>query len=232
MQGKIIFFDFDKTITNEDTLLPAAYFFLKYKKNRIRYFLAAGSFIAFRIRIISEYRFKEILCTLMVKGLDEEKVYNIASRFYNENASRPFFNPAVIELLNDYKLKGDEIYLVSSNFEFLLEPLKELLPIDGIFATVSGKKGKKYSGKILGEVCSFEHKVTRTSHLLQHNSTVCYGDSKGDFMLMNACSSSFLIKHKKKSITRRIFYLFNLLLGGLSVGSEYSSSIVPFRNQY
>ncbi len=232
MQGEIIFFDFDKTITNEDTLLPAVYFFLRSKNERMRSFLAAASFIAFRMKFISEHRFKEVLCSLMVKGLDEESVYSIASRFYNANVSRPFFNPAIVGLLNDYKLKGDEIYLVSSNFDFLLEPLKELLPVDGIFATVSEKMGRKYSGKIVGEVCSFERKVTRTSHLLHHSSTVCYGDSKGDFMLMNACTKSFLIKHKKKSIPARIFYYFHLILGVPSGGSENSATIVPFRNQH
>jgi len=229
LPGKIIFFDFDKTLTNEDTLLPAAYFFLKYKKKSIRFPFIAASFIAFRMKLISEYRFKEILCEYMVKGLNEEKAYNIASSFFEFNASRQFFNPRIIEILKDYNTKGYKIYLVSSNFEFLLEPLKEILPVDGIYATTAKKHEKIYSGKISGEVCSFERKLTRTSHLLQNNQTVCYGDSEGDFALMNACNMSYLVKHNKKSIPGRIFHFFRLITGVPETSSASSFRIIPFK---
>ncbi len=230
MPGKVIFFDFDKTLTLEDTILPAAYFFLRWRKNKVKFPFAAASYIAFRLKIISEYKFKEMLCAYMVKGLNDEEVYVISSAFFASISSRRFFNPQIIEILKDHNKKGEKIYIVSSNFGFLLEPLKDFVPVDGIFATEAEKKDKVYSGKISGDVCVADNKLLRAAHLIPGGQTICYGDSEGDFALMNACSKSYLVKHKKKSIPRKIIHLLRTMSGISADASENSFRIVPFKN--
>ena len=100
--------------------------FLDGEKRRFSIPFAASSFISFRLKIITEDKFKEKLCNYMVNGLKDEEVYKIASGFFASNSSRHFFNHELIEILKDHSTQGDKVYIVSSNFRFLLEPLKGL----------------------------------------------------------------------------------------------------------
>ncbi len=99
-----------------------------------------------------------------------------------------------------------------------------------MYATEAERKENVYTGKISGQICTGENKLKDVTHLMREEQSICYGDSEGDYALMNACSNSFLVKHKKKSFTEKVIYLLRTISGIPVNESENSVRIIPFKN--
>ncbi len=227
---KIVLFDFDKTITKIDTILLFYHYFLNQRNKGYRYSIVVLLFGLFKLNIISEHSLKQFLCSSLVKGLSESEVELIARNFYKEYSAK-IFNSQLIEELKLRRLKGEKVYIVSSNFDFLLKPLFNILPIEDIFATTTEKSNHIFTGKLIGNVCSGKEKLKRVSELINgidKNFSTGFGDSPNDYEFLFACNTSFLVKYKKGN--KKIATLIKLLFGKFDF-SNPNTEIISFKKK-
>lgn len=126
-KNKVVFFDFDKTLTNVDTTLLITYFILKNIGALYKYPVVLLIFIVFRLGLVSEQFFKEKLCLILVKDRNIYDIKKIVNLFYDSYAKRLFNSKTTNHLLEHFE-GGYKVYIVSSNFNFIIEPLLRFVP--------------------------------------------------------------------------------------------------------
>ena len=221
-KNKVVVFDFDKTLTNIDTSLVFSRFILQNIGALYKYPFVLSIFIAFRLGLVSEQLFKEKLCLLLVKGRSIGTIKKIVNRFYDSYA-KSLFNSKMIDLLLSYSKEDFSIYIVSSNFNFLIEPVLDLYPINGILSTIAESDNSLFTGNLKGSVCNGNEKLLRASDILSKSKkifSIGYGDSAGDYPLLKACDISYKIKHRNTSKFNTFKGLFNLLLGRIYIAES------------
>ncbi len=216
---KIVVFDFDKTLTNIDTTLLLTRFILKNIGSLYKFPFVLSIFIAFRLRLVSDQFFKEKLCQILVKNRSVYTINKIVKQFYDSYAEI-LFNSKMTNLLLGYSKEGFKVYIVSSNFNFLIEPLLDMYPIDGILSTIAESDSFLYTGNLKGSVCNGNEKLLRVSDILTKSTKILligYGDSVGDYPLLKACDIAYLIKHRNSSKFNEFNRLINLLWGKIDI---------------
>lgn len=214
---KLILFDFDKTITTADTLLPISLYLSKELNNRLAFPKIILSFILFRLGLKDEYKFKESIITKLVKGCNQEIIEQLILNFYTKNYNKLFL-AEVLKIISEESLAGNKIQIISSNFDIFLNPIVNLLPIGIIESTNVELTDGIITGKLLGEICTKDEKARRLLHLRQKfnfTEVIAYGDSTADYEMLRNADKSYLIKIILKKRTEKyvnqIKNLFGLL---------------------
>lgn len=183
----LVFFDFDGTLTTRDTILPLGLFLArkgpdKYKKIS----LLALRLILLKLRLITNHAFKARFCELLLKNESEEATATAARIFVQDYVQGILRKPVVERLLNHVQ-KGDEVYLVSSNFGFVLRALRGKWPLNGVVATEAEVDGGRFTGRIAGRSCEGKAKLARVVSRFGEprvREATAYGDSRGDRELL------------------------------------------------
>jgi phosphatidylglycerophosphatase C len=183
----LVFFDFDRTLTTRDTILPLGLFLSRAgpgARSKTARFLWA--LLLLKGRVLSNHEFKEKFCRWLVKGKSQEDIETLARSFANRYVAGRL-NPAVVQKLNEHRKRGDEVYIVSSNFRFLLEAMMEHLRTNGVIATELEILDGRYTGNLLGRACSGSEKLSRVLTRFGRErveEAVAYGDSADDRCLL------------------------------------------------
>jgi phosphatidylglycerophosphatase C len=185
----LVFFDFDGTLTRRDTILPLG---IALARARPRTSLAMARFVWLLIclkgRLLSNHQFKQAFCGLFLKGRSQTEIDDL-SRAFTERYLEGILKKQIVDALKDHLRKGDEVYLVSSNFAFLLRPLQHTWNASGLIATEPEVKAGLYTGKINGRSCHGSEKVSRVLDLFgpeRVSEATAYGDSRSDRPLLAA----------------------------------------------
>jgi phosphatidylglycerophosphatase C len=183
----LVFFDFDGTLTNRDTIFPLCLFLARAKPNRWKKTtLMLFMFGLLKSRVITNDRFKRGFCRELLAGDPVNKVGALSKQFVDENIQNVVNRP-VLDKLQGHRQQGDEVYLVSSNFGFVLRPLRKAWNISGLIATEAEVKSGRYTGKLVGRVCDGQEKLNRVLERFGHDpvrEATAYGDSRGDYQLL------------------------------------------------
>jgi phosphatidylglycerophosphatase C len=184
----LVFFDFDGTLTTKDTVWPFASF-LSANAGRRRGDLASILLLLLKLKLhlTSNHVFKEQFMRRLVQGESESRIESLTKHFH-ETQLEPILNRAVIRSLLGHIERGDDVYLVSSNFDFFLRPLQERWKVKGIFATQSEVREGHFTGRILGQACDGKEKLDRVIACFGERRTreaVAYGDSQSDLFLLD-----------------------------------------------
>lgn len=218
---KLIVFDFDKTLTVTDTLLPMSLYLSTRLRKRFSFFKVLISFLLFRLNMKSEYDFKKCIINVLIKGKNLEETENLIEEFYKINYDKLFLN-RMIEIISDESESGNEILIISSNLNIFLKPLKKMFPVNNIESTNTEVIKDKYTGELIGNICSGEEKVKR---ILKYKSEknyseiIAYGDSSSDYPMLANANKSFLIRIRYNSITGRMIAKLKSLFGAIPSGS-------------
>ncbi len=182
---KTVLFDFDKTLTRRDTLRPVAHFLAKEFCNRVGLIYVYIALISFRLRLVSEIKMKEVFLSTFVRGRKVNDVSLVVKKFFSRKLEI-LMNRSVFEALERHRKSGDKVFIVSANFDFLLEPLVELWGIDGVIATRTEKVNDVFTGRIIGYTCRGGEKVKRLKEIFAENdiaNMVAFGDIEDEEML-------------------------------------------------
>ncbi|MEM1334342.1 MAG: HAD-IB family hydrolase [Actinomycetota bacterium] len=185
-------FDVDGTLTVRDCVVP----FMRRMSS------AAG--IAARLAVRPHLvvpaaarrdrdRIKELAAAAAFTGLREREVRSAGVDFARHVHDR-WLRSDVVQRLRQHQHDGATTVLVSASFEAYLEPLAELLGVDGVVATRLVSDGGILTGALDGANCRGPEKVRRLhAWLAQHRAdvggrpglhVVAYGDSPGDRELL------------------------------------------------
>jgi phosphatidylglycerophosphatase C len=184
---RLVFFDFDRTLTRRDTILSLGLFLARVNpRPLLTTALLLWTLLLLKMRLISNHEFKEQFCRRLLKGEREDRIQLLSRSFTNERITRQW-NREVVQKLKEHRRLGDEIYIVSSNFCFLLEVVRTHLGADGVIATELEIVDGRYTGSLLGLACSGDEKLSRVLARFGRErveQAVAYGDSPDDRSLL------------------------------------------------
>jgi phosphatidylglycerophosphatase C len=194
---RLVLFDFDCTLTIRDTIWPFTTFLLKQNQRGYTVRLAAlclSGLLKFHV-IPNEY-FKRGLAALLVRGRSAQEMDLVAERFHDAYLEK-ILNQTAVQSLAEHIAHGDEIYIVSSNFDFFLKPLQKKWNLAGIIATRTEVLNGVFTGRIVGNACHGKEKVARVIEcfgLTKIKEAVAYGDSASDTFLLDSVKDGYWVK--------------------------------------
>ncbi|UXP32441.1 haloacid dehalogenase-like hydrolase [Reichenbachiella agarivorans] len=187
-------FDFDGTLTQKDSLFEMA----KHVSSPAIYYLKISVlipvFTLMKTSLLSKQRGKEIFMQLFFGGMKIEDFNQQCYKFCNQRLPE-IIRPKALIALQQYQENNTDTYIVSASPENWIKPWAEKLGIK-VLSTQLEVQNLRITGRILGNNCNHEEKVNRIKNhinLTEYNHIVAYGDTKGDFPMLNLANT----KHYK-----------------------------------
>ena len=190
---QIYAFDFDGTITTEDTLA----LFLKYYQGRAKWaskvLTLLPQFALYGLKVIDRTQVKRHVMRRFFKGHALADVQARADSFARD-VIPGLIRPQAQARLDELKAQNAALYIVSASIEHYLHPWAASQGIKTVFAT----QLETVEGRLTGELHGFnvwgEGKIARIRAEMGHTPyeiVEAYGDSEGDKPLLYAAKASF-----------------------------------------
>jgi len=189
-------FDFDKTLTQSDTLF--GFFAYSSKKDTWFYLSSLVYFFAaflYKVRIINNFKLKNFGVYLFIKGMRKDD--------YKKNClqyAHKIKLTSLIAKLEGYVKEGHEVYIISGSLKDYVQATFSNLDVTVIGSTLSFKKGKINN---LSFNCFGKNKVEALKKVNVFELDIFFTDSFLDLSLMNIANMSNLVKQKKENIVLR-----------------------------
>lgn len=189
---KIAFFDFDGTITTDDSLLK----FIRFVVGDFRFLFGVGVLspilAAYKLKLIPNYRAKQKMLSWFFKGISEQEFKNIANQ-YSLNHIDKILRPKAMERIAYHKRQGHKIVLVSASIECWLEPWCKKNDLE-LIATKLEISDSVVTGNLLSKNCFGIEKVNRIKekyNLDEFEYIYVYGDSSGDKEMLELADEKY-----------------------------------------
>lgn len=193
----IAFFDFDGTITTKDTMLQ----FIRFSKGNLMYYtglvLLLPVLAAFKMGVIPNWRAKEMLFSFYFKGMEVQKAILLGQEFCQKVVPQILRREAVREI-EFHQKAGTKMVVVTASFPIWIKPWCDSHQFELIATGYDIKEGK-LTGSIKGKNCQGDEKVQRIKEqfdLSQYEKIYAYGDSNGDYKMLNLADVKYM-KWKK-----------------------------------
>ncbi|MEW6992571.1 HAD family hydrolase [Colwelliaceae bacterium 6441] len=181
----IALFDFDGTITNEDTYTK----FIFYSTSKVR--LAIGLLLVFpviflyKMGLLSAARTRPILTKVAFWNRNKEKVMKVAKEYAS------LYLPSVIrdnamERIIWHKNQGDMVFVVSASLDVYLSFWCEMHGLKLICSELESENNK-YTGNYVSGDCCGENKVKFIKNnvdISKYSSVFAYGDTEEDLPML------------------------------------------------
>lgn len=185
-------FDFDGTITKSDSLLKFICFAVGNFRFAVGLILLSPILIAYKLKIISNYKAKSKVLSFFFKGYTEVEFKKIALK-YSLSQIDKIVRPMAYDRFLWHKEQGHKIVVVSASIECWLGPWCKKNGFDLLGTKLEINNGI-VTGKILGKNCYGIEKVSRIKEkydLSKINYIYAYGDSKGDKQMLDLANEPF-----------------------------------------
>jgi phosphatidylglycerophosphatase C len=173
-------FDFDGTITTQDTFRP----FLSFAGGRARLVLGTALLgpmvVGYELGWVHASRMRAAAAYLCCRGRSERELRELGAR-YGETLAR-LFRPEALERIRWHKERGDTVVVVSASLRPYLEDLCGGLGVELVCTELEVRR-KVLTGRYLGGDCTGPEKArrVRAAYDLARYSTVhAYGDTRED----------------------------------------------------
>lgn len=177
----IAFFDFDGTITTDDSLLK----FIRFVVGDLKFIIGLGVLspvlIIYKLKLIPNYRAKQIMLSYFFKGMAEKDFMAVARRYSLEHIDTILRSKAM-EKIRWHQERGDKVVIVSASLECWLKPWCELHNIEVLATQLKVEEGI-VTGQFLTKNCygiEKEHRIKEAYNLSNYTHIYAYGDSRGD----------------------------------------------------
>jgi HAD superfamily hydrolase (TIGR01490 family) len=204
----IHFFDVDYTLVRQST----SYYFLREGLSQgILSFrqLRQLPFEWFRYKIgRANLNFIEQAVT-QLGGMDRKTVDDLAQSCFTRRLKANIYTQGK-QYIRDLLGRGEGVYLATSSFRFLIEPLEQFLSLSDSLASTLEFAGGKTTGRLLGKALFGENKKTAAQEWLRERNIPpedlwFYSDSYTDLPLLEFCGhpvavnpDRFLVREAKK----------------------------------
>lgn len=182
---KLAIFDFDGTITRRDGFIPFMFFTHGVLKTVLKTVLLSPILFLYIIKVLPNWKAKEIVFASFYKGWPEGKFNQLASQYALKHLSS-IVKASATQRLQWHQEKGHKIVIVSASFENYLGVWCQKEGFDCI-ATKIEIKNQKLTGKFASPNCYGEEKIRRIREKYDLNDfefIYAYGDSQADKSLM------------------------------------------------
>jgi len=177
----IAFFDFDGTITTDDSLLKFIRFVVGDMKFLAGLALLSPMLILYKLKLIPNYRAKQMMLSYFFKGMRAEHFLEIANE-YSLSHIQKILRPKAMEKIQWHHDNGDRVVVVSASLECWLRPWCDQNALE-LIGTRLEIKEDKVTGNLLSKNCYGIEKANRIYQnytLDNYEMIYAYGDSRGD----------------------------------------------------
>ncbi len=185
-------FDFDGTLTTKDSLFE----FLKFHHGPLSMWIKLALFspvmVFFWLRIIPNWKAKEMLLIYFFKGTPTKAFQESCKQFSDRIIPRILSDQAMKKLAYHQK-NGDRTLVISASVEDWLNDWCQKQKLELLATKMEVREGK-VTGRIQGKNCYGIEKVNRLNEYLDlsdYQEVYAYGDSKGDRDLLNIATKPF-----------------------------------------
>jgi len=192
---KLALFDFDGTITNQDSLMH----FIRFSHGNYRFFLGliflSPVLIKYLFGLLNNQNAKEKVYKHYFYAWNEEKFQSLCND-YATQALPKIIRPHALEKINWHQAQGHRVIVVSASIENYLRPWCKLndLELQGTKLQFSEKNGEsQFTGFFSSLNCHGVEKRNRINSLLDLQSyeyIYAYGDSQGDKEMLELANES------------------------------------------
>lgn len=178
---KIAFFDFDGTITTDDSLLKFIRFVVGNFKFMQGLAVLSPVLILYKLKIIPNYKAKQMMLSYFFKGMSE-KHFNEVARKYSLEHIDSIVREDAMKQIQWHHANGHRVVVVSASLECWLYPWCEKNGLELIGTRLEVIDGI-ITGRLLTKNCYGIEKVNRIRaryNLEEYEYIYAYGDSSGD----------------------------------------------------
>ena len=189
---QIALFDFDGTITTDDSLIKFIRFVVGDSKFIWGMTLLSPILIVYKLSLIPNYKAKQYMLSYFFKGMSEEKFRQVANE-YSLKHIKTILRPKAMEKIAWHKEQGHKVVIISASMECWLKAWCVDNNLE-LIATKMEIKNGIITGKLLTKNCYGIEKANRLQekyNLNDYDYIYVYGDSRGDRELLELSDESF-----------------------------------------
>lgn len=180
-------FDFDHTLINCDSLIPALIDINGLWKTSAEFLLVLPKAIQYCFGKISRQDMKEEILSRTIKDFPIEEIKRKGKEFADNHLDR-YLKPQALEKLQWHQSRGHRCLLISASLDFYLEPWAERYGFEKVICSrLEISSQNRVTGKLLGLNCwGIEKKLRFLSYAgpKENYQLYMYGDSLGDMDLL------------------------------------------------
>lgn len=179
--NRLVLFDFDGTITTQDSLKKFLLYYHSLPKVITGLIILSPILIGYLLKIVSNNIAKEILFQWYFKNELLEKFNATCHQFAKEEIQK-ILRTEALNLIQQHKANGDTIVVVTASPENWVSPWCLEINIQCI-GTRLYVHSNRLTGKFEGENCYGPEKARRIKELYnlkEFSEIIAYGDSRGD----------------------------------------------------
>lgn len=177
----IAFFDFDGTITTDDSLLKFIRFVVGDMKFIMGLCVLSPMLVIYKLKLIPNYMAKQMMLSYFFKGMAEKDFMAVASRYSLEHIDT-IVRSLAMEKIRWHQERGDKVVVVSASLECWLKPWCEIHNLDVLATRLKIEEGI-VTGQFLTKNCygiEKEYRIKEAYDLSNYTHIYAYGDSRGD----------------------------------------------------
>ncbi|WP_420319787.1 HAD family hydrolase [Flagellimonas sp.] len=189
MVKRIVVFDFDGTITKEDSLFGFLKFVFGFQFY-LKLISISHNLLGFKLGLINNHQAKQILFSHFFRGWNIDD-FNIICRNYIKQIK---VRDKAMATIRGHLSSGDYVLIISASFENLIKPWASMNNIRTVLGTRIEVEDKKITGNFLGKNCYGIEKVYRLLKLFPEKTNfylIAYGDSEGDKELLEYANEAY-----------------------------------------
>jgi phosphatidylglycerophosphatase C len=188
----LVLFDFDGTITKDDSFLK----FIRFVVGDVRFLIGlivlSPILVAYKLKLIPNYKAKQKMLSWFFKGYSENDFRKVANK-YSLNHIDKILRPKAMERLKWHKEQNHKIVIVSASIDCWLRSWCEKNGFE-LLATQLEIENGIVTGKLLTKNCYGQEKVNRIKesyNLKEYEYIYAYGDSRGDKEMLELADENF-----------------------------------------
>lgn len=192
MKKNLALFDFDGTITYNDSFLEI----IKFQKGKWAFYkgflFMAPIMVLFKLKVIPNWKAKEMVITYFFKG-DTYHDFQKKCDDFAETIIPKMLRPKAYKKIEEHKKRGDRVILVSASAENWLQSWTKKMDIELIGTQLETKDGQ-VTGKLCSRNCYGPEKLKRVLDILdlkEFENIYVYGDSRGDKEILAIATEAY-----------------------------------------
>ncbi len=186
MKGSIAFFDFDGTITTDDSLPAVLQYYVGKPKYYLGVLLLSPMLAAYYCKLLTNHIAKEKFIAYFLKGKNSTKFRTIAKQYSLLQIDK-ILRPSAMVKIKWHQERGHKVVIVSASMECWLQAWCDKKSI-ALISTRLESKNNKFTGRFATKNCYGMEKVNRIKKeytLEEYKDVYAYGDSSGDKEMLN-----------------------------------------------